>query len=339
MANVHAVDLALLVFRVAIGAVFIAHGVNHIIGGGKIAGTGRWFESLGMKPGWFHAWTASITEIGAGALLVLGLLTAFGGAGVVGVMVVAWVTNHLRNGFFIFRPGEGWEYVMVLTMSGLPAGHGGAGRVEHRQGRRPHLAVGVDGPVDRPHRRSGRGRPPAGHILAARAPHVTVGLRPVLRGLLRRPLRAVPPAPRRGPGPLQRAVRVLGAGPPRRRAGGQPRLADLHQHPRDRPLLPVARRGHDGRARDDDHAGPARPPPAPGPGVQGVPPPVDHGPRAHGHRGHQRLRRPSSRVGPPSTPVEDFAAPFPVEIISRMLGVPAGRQAEDPALDRPHPAA
>jgi putative oxidoreductase len=119
MANVHAVDLALLVFRVAIGAVFIAHGVNHIFGGGKIAGTGRWFESLGMKPGWLHAWTASITEIGAGALLVLGLLTSFGGAGVVGVMLVAWVTNHLKNGFFIFRPGEGWEYVMVLTVSGF----------------------------------------------------------------------------------------------------------------------------------------------------------------------------------------------------------------------------
>jgi putative oxidoreductase len=119
MANAHAVDLALLVFRVAIGAVFLAHGINHIFGGGKIAGTGRWFESLGMKPGWLHAWTASITEIGAGALLVLGLLTSVGGAGVVGVMVVAWITNHRTNGFFIFRPGEGWEYVMVLTMSGF----------------------------------------------------------------------------------------------------------------------------------------------------------------------------------------------------------------------------
>jgi putative oxidoreductase len=119
MANVHAVDFVLLVFRCAIGGVFIAHGVNHIIGGGKIAGTGRWFESLGMKPGWLHAWTASITEIGAGVLLVFGLLTAVGGAGVVGVMVVAWVTNHLKNGFFIFRPGEGWEYLRVLTMSGF----------------------------------------------------------------------------------------------------------------------------------------------------------------------------------------------------------------------------
>ena len=49
MNNPHAFDLALLLFRFAIGGVFIAHGINHIIGGGKIAGTGRWFESLGMK--------------------------------------------------------------------------------------------------------------------------------------------------------------------------------------------------------------------------------------------------------------------------------------------------
>jgi putative oxidoreductase len=34
-------------------------------------------------------------------------------------MLVALITNHLKNGFFIFRPGEGWEYVMVLTVSGF----------------------------------------------------------------------------------------------------------------------------------------------------------------------------------------------------------------------------
>jgi putative oxidoreductase len=119
MNTVHSVDLGLLILRVAIGAVFIAHGINHIFGGGKIAGTGRWFESLGMKPGWIHAWMASITEIGAGTLLIVGLLTPLAAAGVIGVMLVAWITNHLKNGFFIFRPGEGWEYVMVLTVSGL----------------------------------------------------------------------------------------------------------------------------------------------------------------------------------------------------------------------------
>ena len=90
--------MALLIARVVLGAVFLAHGINHIYGGGKIEGTGRWFHSLGMRPGILHAWMASLVEIGAGGLLVLGLLTPLAGAGVVGVMLVAWITNHRGTG-------------------------------------------------------------------------------------------------------------------------------------------------------------------------------------------------------------------------------------------------
>ncbi len=122
-------DVSLLVFRAAVGVVFLAHGYNHIWGGGKIAGTGRWFASLGMKPGWLHAWTASLTELLAGALLVLGLFTPLAGGMVIGVMLVAWITNHRKNGFFIFRPGEGYEYVMTLTAAGLLFCGTGAGRI------------------------------------------------------------------------------------------------------------------------------------------------------------------------------------------------------------------
>ena len=122
-------DLALLVLRLAVGVVFVAHGWNHVFGGGKIAGTARWFEGLGMRPGLLHAWTASLTELGAGALLLLGLFTPLAGAAVVGVMVVAWVTNHRSNGFFVFRPGEGYEYVMTLTATGLFFCLAGAGRL------------------------------------------------------------------------------------------------------------------------------------------------------------------------------------------------------------------
>jgi putative oxidoreductase len=127
MSDVDALNLALLVLRLAVGAVMLAHGLNHIFGGGKIAGTGRWFESLGMRPGPLHAWLASITEVVAGVLLVVGLLTPFAAAGVVGVMLVAWITNHRGNGFFIFRPGEGWEYVMTLTALGVALGALGPG--------------------------------------------------------------------------------------------------------------------------------------------------------------------------------------------------------------------
>ena len=73
MIHSHAVDLALLLFRVVVGIVFLAHGIRHIFGGGKIAGTGRWFESLGVRPGIVHAWFASVTEVGAGAMLVAGV--------------------------------------------------------------------------------------------------------------------------------------------------------------------------------------------------------------------------------------------------------------------------
>ena len=127
MSDQDAVSLALLVFRVAVGIVFLAHGINHIFRGGKIAGTGRWFESLGMKPGIVHAWLASLTEVGAGAMLLLGLLMPLAGAGVIGTMLVAWITNHRKNGFFIFRPGEGYEYVMTLTFAGLALGIVGGG--------------------------------------------------------------------------------------------------------------------------------------------------------------------------------------------------------------------
>ncbi len=117
--DVHAVAFGFLVLRCAVGAVMLAHGINHIFGGGRIAGTGRWFASLGMKPGIVHAWFASLAEVGGGALLVLGLVTPLGAAAVIGTMLVAFITNHRGNGYFIFRPGEGWEYVMTLILVGF----------------------------------------------------------------------------------------------------------------------------------------------------------------------------------------------------------------------------
>lgn len=144
MPDAAAVNLSLLLLRVVLGVVFLAHGINHVFRGGKIAGTARWFESLGMKPGVLHAWLASLTEIGAGALLVVGFLTPVAGAGVVGTMLVAWITNHLKNGFFIFRPGEGYEYVMTLTALGLVVAGLGAGEwsVDHAAGIFEHPSMG-----------------------------------------------------------------------------------------------------------------------------------------------------------------------------------------------------
>ena len=51
-------------------------------------------------------------------------------------MVVALVANHLRNGFFIFRPGEGYEYVLMITLVACALGAlgGGGWSVDHAIG-------------------------------------------------------------------------------------------------------------------------------------------------------------------------------------------------------------
>ena len=59
-------DVGLLILRVVLGLTLAAHGLNKFFGGGKIPGTARWFESIGMKPGRFHATVAASTETAAG---------------------------------------------------------------------------------------------------------------------------------------------------------------------------------------------------------------------------------------------------------------------------------
>jgi putative oxidoreductase len=123
----HGVDLAALLVRAALAITMFAHGWNHAFGGGKLAGTARWFESIGIRPGRVHALLATMTELGVAPLLALGLLTPLAAAGVVGVMLVALLANHLKNGFFIFRPGEGYEYVLFITLTALALGALGGG--------------------------------------------------------------------------------------------------------------------------------------------------------------------------------------------------------------------
>ncbi|MQW77628.1 DoxX family membrane protein [Nocardioides sp. dk4132] len=129
-----AVDLTLLVVRIALGAIMIAHGLNHWLGGGKIAGTAGWFESLGLRHGVLQAWASVVTEIGAGVLLILGALTSLAAAAVVSVMLVAGLLHHWRNGFFIFK--EGYEYVLLVGVVAVLLGAVGPGEisVDHAAG-------------------------------------------------------------------------------------------------------------------------------------------------------------------------------------------------------------
>lgn len=107
-------DVAVLLLRVIVGMTMVAHGYNHLWGGGGIAGATRWFGSLGLRPPKLHAVLSGAGEIAAGAALVIGLLTPLAAAFVVGTMVVAGVVHHRPNGFFVLK--EGYEYVLMIAV-------------------------------------------------------------------------------------------------------------------------------------------------------------------------------------------------------------------------------
>jgi putative oxidoreductase len=121
-----AMNTALLLLRVVVGLSLAAHGYNKFFGGGRIPGTARWFDAMGMKPnGKVHAILAASTELGGGVLFALGLVTPLAGAAIVGLMVVAAWTVH-RGHFFIVD--NGWEYNLVLATVAVGVSTMGPGR-------------------------------------------------------------------------------------------------------------------------------------------------------------------------------------------------------------------
>jgi putative oxidoreductase len=109
-----AADTAVALLRVVVGLTMMAHGYNHLWGRGGLAGTARWFGSLGMRPPRLHAVLSGAGELAAGFALAIGLLTPLAAAFVVGTMVVAGITAHRPNGFFVFK--DGYEYVLMISV-------------------------------------------------------------------------------------------------------------------------------------------------------------------------------------------------------------------------------
>ena len=130
-------DLALFVLRIVVGGLFAAHGAQKLfgaLGGHGIAGTGQFFESLGLRPGQRHARLAGLSEFGGGLLLVLGFLTPLGAAAIIGVMTVAILTVHGPKGWQ--NTAGGYEYNVVLgaVAFALAAAGPGAWSIDHALG-------------------------------------------------------------------------------------------------------------------------------------------------------------------------------------------------------------
>lgn len=107
------IDYAALILRLALGVMFIAHGLLKIMVF-TLPGTVQFFDSVGFA-GWM-AYPVTILEISGGTLLILGIATRWTAIALIPVLLGA-LSVHLGNGWLYTNANGGWEYVVFLTMA------------------------------------------------------------------------------------------------------------------------------------------------------------------------------------------------------------------------------
>lgn len=118
-------DLVILVCRVLLGGVLIAHGWQKFVTNGMDATTAS-FTKMGAPLPSVSAPVAGAIELGGGGLLVVGALTSLAGVLVALNMFGAYWLVHRGNG--VFAADKGWELVALIGLASLLLAAVGAGR-------------------------------------------------------------------------------------------------------------------------------------------------------------------------------------------------------------------
>ena len=139
-AGVHGWGLTVL--RIVVGMVFLVHGLQKLLvmGFGGVAG---FFGSLGVPAPGLLAVIVTLVELLGGLALIAGLFTRLAAILLAADMLVAILTVHLPNGFFV--SGGGYEFPLVLlgaciALALAGAGEAGLGGALARRTRNPTLA-------------------------------------------------------------------------------------------------------------------------------------------------------------------------------------------------------
>lgn len=124
-ATATAQDYAALLLRVALGLMFLAHGLMKFVTF-TLAGTAGFFESIGF-PGW-AAYVVAPAEVLAGIALIAGFRTRLIALLTVPILF-GTIVAHAGAGWVFSNPGGGWEYPLFLLATTLAVALQGGGRL------------------------------------------------------------------------------------------------------------------------------------------------------------------------------------------------------------------
>jgi len=110
------------ILRLVIAGLHLAHGAQKVFGlfgGAGPEGTGKFFESAGLRPGKPLAHAAGAPEVVGGALLALGLATPLGATMLSGVQVTAIRAVHFDRGLWITEGGFEYNLTVLAALFAL----------------------------------------------------------------------------------------------------------------------------------------------------------------------------------------------------------------------------
>ena len=122
-------DWGILVLRLGVGIMFLAHGLQMafgLFGGPGVKGFSGMLSGLGFAPPMFWATVASYTVLVGGLLLILGVQTRVCAILLLIFILTAGIKVHLSKGFFLANGG--FEYTFVITAACLALILIGAGK-------------------------------------------------------------------------------------------------------------------------------------------------------------------------------------------------------------------
>lgn len=133
-------DVALLIVRIVLGVIVIAHGAQKVFSYG-IGGTAASFAQMGVPLPPVSAVVTVVIELVGGVLLLVGFATAVAGLFVALEMLAAALLVHVSHG--IFAADNGWELVGAIGAAALALAAVGPGRfsIDHAVGSRRPTAV------------------------------------------------------------------------------------------------------------------------------------------------------------------------------------------------------
>ncbi|MEQ6291361.1 DoxX family protein [Vogesella sp. GCM10023246] len=116
MIDTRTAPYAALLLRLALGIMFLAHGLMKVLVFTP-AGTAGYFASIGL-PGWL-GYVTIVAELGGGALILLGVAARQVSLLLVPLLLGAAIFGHGGNGWVFSNQGGGWEYPVFLAVAAL----------------------------------------------------------------------------------------------------------------------------------------------------------------------------------------------------------------------------